>query len=414
MFDEYFTVITPLQPQLKVWHCCLHCCLLKVWQLCYNVIGCMYFCIEWRNKVAAHLDHLAPPSNSKHNLWSAINALMLTVDKYTINTNLICVLVCVNESVWVLWQGKPSLKWGLYSALSWIRHPWWLYENQPFACVGHIHAYKLVSKVNLCGAGWHLGWRRLDGGASELEEWGAFKSQEQWGWFAVRDPLLAAVNGELHTFLTVVCAAARWRKKRRKRITGREETGKERETEGERRQREGYLSLADSICNFLLHCSSICISRWLITGWPCLASDLAVVSQSVKITKVFVKSFQSVSATEDHIAGVRHTTMSSSTLLLEPPAGPFHKLGLCTNSQNFSGLHHNQLFWPTVLKQTWNLYTCICIIFPYIAFKQLLHCNQQPNECIQYNTHIVTVHWIHKFCSKVQSSSKDTYYFTMK
>lgn len=50
----------------------------------------------------------------------------------------------------------------------------------------------------------------------------------------LRDPLLAAVNGELHTFLTVVCAAAHRRRKRRKRITGKEETEKERDREREK------------------------------------------------------------------------------------------------------------------------------------------------------------------------------------
>lgn len=74
------------------------------------------------------------------------------------------------------------------------------------------------------------------GGGGELEERGTFKSHEQRGRFEVRDPLLAAVNGELHTLLTAVCAAARRRRK-----SGEKESqeGERRRDGGRKREREG-------------------------------------------------------------------------------------------------------------------------------------------------------------------------------
>lgn len=68
------------------------------------------------------------------------------------------------------------------------------------------------------------------------------------------------------TLLAAVCAASHSKERRAKgeecAIRGHGEGGEEEEGE---KKKNMFLNLADSICNFLLHCSFLCISPWLIT-----------------------------------------------------------------------------------------------------------------------------------------------------
>lgn len=176
------------------------------------------------------------------------------------------------------------------------------------------------------------------------------------------------MNGERCTLLAGICAAARKKTEREK---GEECEEKERQGAGKLTGGRGgggvkktnmFLNLPDSICNFLLHCSFLYISPWLITSWPHLASDLAVGGEGVQRERNRNSSQRAYSVGHtDHIA----VLIVSSSAPRMPPAG----------SKLFTDLSA-ELLAPGVLAQTPSMTWTSLHIYLFISLKPYweVHC----------------------------------------
>lgn len=74
-----------------------------------------------------------------------------------------------------------------------------------------------------------------------------------------------------------------------------------------------------------------------------------------------------MSATEDHIAGVRHTNMSSTTPLLEPPAGPSRQTRTVYELTELYGTSSQSTFLAHSVDAIME-FVHMYAYFPYIAF----------------------------------------------